>query len=65
LCREAVKWYHKAAGQEHAESQYFLGLGYFFGEGVSKNEAEAAKWFQKAAQKGHADAQKILKKLGH
>ena len=32
---EAVKWYRKAAEQNHAEAQYNLGWIYYEGKGVS------------------------------
>jgi TPR repeat protein len=45
------------AKQGVAYAQYNLGLIYFKGEGVPKNDAEAVKWFRKAADQGHATAQ--------
>ncbi len=58
---EAVKWYHKAAEQEHAEAQLRLGISYYSGRGsVPKNEAEAVKWFRKAAEQGNGTAQLSL-----
>ena len=53
----AVEWYRRAAEQNNAEAQYFLGLMTFRGEGVPQNDAEAAKWFTKAAEQGLAYAQ--------
>ena len=40
-----------------AAAQYFLGLDYYFGKGVEKDQVEGVKWFRKAAEQGHADAQ--------
>ena len=43
-----------------AESQYVLGLMYFFGVGVSRDEGDAGetvKWIRKAAEQGYAPAQ--------
>ena len=54
---KAVKWYRKAAEQDHADAQTKLGVCYFSGEGVAKDFAEAAKWYRKAAEQGHANAQ--------
>ena len=45
------------AKQGEAYAQYNLGLIYFKGEGVPKNDTEAVKWFRKAADQGHATAQ--------
>ncbi|MBI3413892.1 MAG: SEL1-like repeat protein [Verrucomicrobia bacterium] len=58
---EAVKWFRKAAGQNHTEAQYTLGDCYLFGRlGTEKNEVEAVKWYRKAAEQDHAKAQYIL-----
>ncbi|MBI5773624.1 MAG: SEL1-like repeat protein [Verrucomicrobia bacterium] len=54
---EAVKWFQKAAEQNHAKAQYNLGALYANGEGVMKDEAQAVKWFRKAAEQNHAKAQ--------
>ena len=43
-----------------AEAQFFLGVCYSVGEGISKNEAEAVKWYRKAADQDHAAAQFAL-----
>ena len=57
---EAVKWYRKAADQNHAHAQYNLGFMYDKGLGVPKDAAEAVKWFRKAADQNEALAQLIL-----
>jgi TPR repeat protein len=41
-------------------AQYNLGIMFYIGSGVEKNEAEAVKWFRKAADQGNADAQAEL-----
>ena len=40
-----------------AEAQDDLGVMYYKGQGVPKNDAEAVKWFYKAAEQGNAGAQ--------
>ena len=40
-----------------AIAQYNLGLSYYKGDGIVKNEAEAVKWFRRAAEQGHVLAQ--------
>src|SRR5258708_32076627 len=40
-----------------ANSEVELGLRYYKGQGVAKNQVEAAKWFRKAAEQNHALAQ--------
>ena len=54
---EQFKWYLKAAQLGHAEAQAELGLCYYIGSGVEKNENEAAKWYLKAAEQGNPKAQ--------
>ena|SRR5690349_682090 len=54
---EAVKWYRKAAEQNHVWAQYNLGLCYHQGKGVAKDDAEAVKWFRKAAEQNDADSE--------
>ena len=55
-----LKQYMSLAAQGNADAQYGLGLLYFKGEGVPKNDALAVKWFRKAADQGNADAQSFL-----
>src|ERR1035438_399048 len=57
---EAVKWYRKAAEQNHAQAQANLGICYAKGRGVAKGEAEAVKWYRKAADQNYAFAQNSL-----
>ena len=46
---EAVEEWRWPAEQGDAVSQYNLGLAYFRGEGVEKDERQAAGWFRRAA----------------
>ena len=57
---EAVKLWRKAAEQNHADSQFFLGACYFYGNGVMKSLEESLKWHQKAAESGHVQSQFII-----
>ena len=57
---EAVKWFRKAAEQEHVKAQFELARCYTLGEGVTENQVEAVKWFRKAADQGHVEAQGAL-----
>jgi TPR repeat protein len=54
---EAVKWFRKAAEQNDALAEYYLGNHYFAGIGVSQNVAEAYKWYRKAADQNLAEGQ--------
>ena len=40
-----------------AVAQLNLGVSYFYGQGVVKDDVEAAKWFRRAADQGLASAQ--------
>ncbi|MEO7297526.1 MAG: tetratricopeptide repeat protein [Verrucomicrobiota bacterium] len=57
---EAVKWFRKAAEQNHVMAQSSLGYCYDAGEGVAKDYVEAVKWYRKAAEQGHHFAQHNL-----
>src|ERR1039458_577184 len=57
---EAVKWYRKAAEQNHVGAQCRLGWCYAYGQGVPKNEVEAVSWYRKAAEQNYAPAQYYL-----
>ena len=54
---EQITWWKEGAERGEAEAQFNLGLMYFKGNGVAKNEAEAIKWFKKAAEQGDVGAQ--------
>lgn len=51
------------AQQENVNAKYKMGLKYYNGQGVPKNNAEAMKYFKKAAEQGHADAQYKLGRM--
>jgi hypothetical protein len=54
---EAVRWYRKAADQEHAGAQASLGFAYFDGKGVGQDKVKAVRWYRKAAEHGDATSQ--------
>lgn len=47
-----------------AIAQYNLGVCYYNGNGVAKDQAEAVKWWRKDAEQGHEEAKYELKRLG-
>jgi TPR repeat protein len=49
-----------AADQGFAVAQYNLGVCYYQGTGVEKDEVEGVKWYRKAADQGFAGAQHNL-----
>lgn len=48
--------YPLGAYQRNAEAQFYLGMIYFYGEGVEKNIDKAMEWWKKAMRSGHVDA---------
>lgn len=57
---QAVKWYRRAAGQNHAHAQYQLGVCYYYGEGVEQDRAEAVKWLRRSAEQNHSRGALLL-----
>ena len=49
---KAFFWYRKAAYQNLAEAQYFLGMCYYSGEGVEQDNNQSAHWLNKALENG-------------
>jgi len=48
--------YPLGAYQRNDEAQFYLGMIYFYGEGVEKNIEAAMGWWKKAMRSGHVDA---------
>jgi uncharacterized protein len=57
---EAVKWYRKAAEQNHTKAQVALGALYLHGRGTSMDLPGAIQMFERAASQGNIDAQAFL-----
>jgi hypothetical protein len=60
----ATTWWRKAADQDHADAQYFLGLSYNTGTGVPKSVQQAIYWLKKSASLGNQEAQELLRQFG-
>jgi TPR repeat protein len=53
----ALRWYRKAAAQNHPGPQNLIGLCFENGWGVKKDYGEALRWYRKAAEQNHAGGQ--------
>ncbi len=56
----ALREWRPLAEQGNAKAQFFLGVMYDRGLGVTQDYAEAVRWYRKAAEQGHAEAQHDL-----
>lgn len=58
LCtrKEAVRLYLRAAKLGESESMLNLGVAYFYGNGVQKNQRRAVSWYRQAAEQGEIKA---------
>ena len=57
---EAVSWYRRAAEQDHAAAQAYLGFMYSSGRGVAQDDTEAVRWYRRSAEQGHPLGQNNL-----
>lgn len=60
---EAIKIYEKAAYDGDAESQYWLGVMYLDGSGITEDDDVALEWISKAAKQNYSPAEKLLEHL--
>ena len=60
----ALDRFSKAAGRGHARAQFYLGLMYASGLGVTKDEARAIEYWKMAARQGNVLAQRNLANFG-
>lgn len=60
---EAVKWYQLSANKGNEKGMYGLGVAYYKGRGIAKNEREGIVLLQKAAEKGDKWASAFLKNI--
>ena len=54
---EAVNFFQKAAEMGLATGQLSLGVCYYNGNGIKKDDSEAVKWIRRAAEQDHREAQ--------
>lgn len=57
-------WYLKAADQNYAKAQLYIGMMYVYAEGVLRDIGIAIEWYKKAADNGNLSAQMTLYTLG-
>ncbi|MBM3607046.1 MAG: sel1 repeat family protein, partial [Alphaproteobacteria bacterium] len=53
---QSLDWFRKAAAAGQPTAQFFLGLHYLFGRGVTKDAAFAHAWCDIAMSNGYEDA---------
>jgi len=56
----AITQYRTVADRGYAPAQYNLGIKYYRGEGIAKDEAAAVGWYRRAAGQGYAPGQTDL-----
>ncbi len=64
LCLPRIAVLRRAAEQGFMKGTALLGLAYFKGKGVRKDEAEGIRWLRSAAGQGDSDAQSFLESHG-
>ena len=57
---KAIQLFAEAAELGSIEALFFLGVAYYNGEGVDKDEAKGAEYYKKAAMQGHAESRHAL-----
>ncbi|MBP3407834.1 MAG: sel1 repeat family protein [Bacteroidaceae bacterium] len=57
---KAVEWFTLAAEQDYPESQYYLGVCYYNGQGVAENRSKGVRLLRKARSGGSEEAKKAL-----
>ena len=60
---EAVQLYKKVSKQGNAEAQYWLGVMYFDGSGITDDRDEAMHWIGLSSDQNYPPAQKLLQYL--
>lgn len=57
---KAIECYMKASEKGRGDASSKIGVMYWLGDGVKKNEKKAAEWFKKGAEQGDSSAQDKL-----
>lgn len=61
---DAFSYYIKGAEHHDASCEKMVGLSYYYGDGVEKDQNKGITWLQLAAKHGDGEAESILMKLG-
>ena len=61
----ALFWLRKVAVKGNADAQFAVGIAFYSGEGVGRNEDEGLYWINQAAQQGHSQAKSFLERTSH
>jgi len=62
---KAFRYFLRAAQLGDGGSQYAVGVSYFYGDGISRDERMGIEYLRKAALQGSQEAQQALVKLKH
>ena len=60
---EALPIFKELAREGDAEAMYYLGMMYYEGWGVKKDENRAIEWWKKANRRGSLDAKYMLQTI--
>ena len=60
---KSAYWFTKSAEQGDADAQFSLGILYYDGLGIEKNESKAIEWIQKACKNSNNYACNFLNKI--
>jgi TPR repeat protein len=63
VLKKTIEFQKKRAAEGSPSAQYELGLRYFYGDGLEKNEAEGRKWIEESAKNDYTLAKKKLEEL--
>ena len=58
--KEPVAVLQQGAGEGDVDAQYCLGIRYFEGQGVARDDKQAVEWLTRAAEQGNFDARYFL-----
>ena len=60
---KAFSYFRKAAIRRNALAEYNVGLCYYLGKGVAKNNYSAKQWLEKSAEQGIVEAKELIERI--